>query len=237
MANILNWLKDKKGNTIVPKTLTKAIQDENGETLETTVQNIENSLDSLNSNLEKWNAPSKNITIKSDTDYSAILQIDTADPTAYINRPCRVLQTSTGSAISNMPSIFPQGTNFIGIRYVDYFNAQNIRVRLEEISPVAGRVWIRQWNGSAWGKWINGNIPYIKKGSYKISTTTSERDITITFDEPFENYIPTILFSINSFGYTASTHITLKTWSSTSFTFTVVSEDNGVEQQINWVAI
>lgn len=52
MANILNWLKDKKGNTIVPKTLTKAIQNEAGETLETTVQNIENGLDSLNTNLE-----------------------------------------------------------------------------------------------------------------------------------------------------------------------------------------
>lgn len=52
MANIIDWLKDKAGNIIAPKTLIKAVQNEDGETLETTIENIQGDINTLNSNLE-----------------------------------------------------------------------------------------------------------------------------------------------------------------------------------------
>lgn len=121
------------------------------------IDGIDDRVVELNSNLEKWNIPSKNIIIQSDTDHTDVTNISTTNPSADINKPCRVHQVSSGSAVKGMPSVFPQGVGFVGIRYVEYFNPQNITIRLEEIAPVLGRVWTRAWNGSAWGKWVNGN--------------------------------------------------------------------------------
>ena len=130
------------------------------------------SIKELNSNLEKWNMPSKNILITSGGTYSDVTHIDTTDASADINKPCKVHQTSSGSALVGMPSVFPQGVGFVGIRYVEYFNPQNICVRLEEITPVMGRVWYRKYNGNSWGNWDN----LVPNSNFEMKTATLNKN-------------------------------------------------------------
>lgn len=122
------------------------------------IDGIDDRVVELNSNLYNWIARN-NYIIKSDTEHDSVLNIHTTDANADANQPHLVFQTTTGSAIKSMPSLFPAGMGFVGIRYVDFFDPNNIYVRLVELNPVVNRVWIRRYNNSTntWGNWINCN--------------------------------------------------------------------------------
>lgn len=121
------------------------------------IDGIDDRVVDIGDNLDKWNIPNTNILIASDSDNNNVLMVST-DVYSDWNKPCRVHQTSSGSALNGMPPLFPQGVGFVGIRYVDYFNAQNIQIRLQEISPVQGRWWTRKYNGTSWGNWSSDSL-------------------------------------------------------------------------------
>lgn len=83
---------------------------------------------------------------------SDMLDIDFSNPFGEKNQPRKVYQqTSDAAPIANMPSLYPKGTSFVGMRYVHYFSATNILV---ELVPFPGyRSWYNNYSGNSWKGW------------------------------------------------------------------------------------
>ena len=91
--------------------------------------------------------------IKSNTDHADVLFISVNDANSIANRPHLVHQLSSGSAVSHMPS--DVGTKgFVGIRFVHYFDTNNIVVELKSLAPPFSTYYTR-WNNTqyAWTHW------------------------------------------------------------------------------------
>lgn len=107
-------------------------------------------INNINADLFDW-MPYDNYIIKSDTDYTDVLLVSLSDAHSENNRPHKVFQQSGGTALRNMPSDFPQGTEFVGFRYVHYFNPQNILVELINLSNYYS--YFNKYDGTGWSGW------------------------------------------------------------------------------------
>ena len=110
---------------------------------------VKSELSTLSSNLYNW-IPKNNFIIKSDTDHTNITQIDRNNPNHELNQPHLVHQTSTGTPLTGMPSELTGG--FLGIRYVHYFDANNIVIELRTLGAHF-KIYYRAYNGTGWGNW------------------------------------------------------------------------------------
>ena len=90
--------------------------------------------------------------IVSDGTYTNIREVALSDPLSWKNQPRRFYQKANGTALSGMPTDFPSGTGCLGVRYVHYYDANNVTIELVQCNnPTA--VYFDTWNGSAWGGW------------------------------------------------------------------------------------
>lgn len=112
----------------------------------------------LNSDLAEFIAES-NYRIKSNTEHTDVLNISITDANSIINKP-HLVQQIAGSPLSGMPSDI--GSNgFVGIRYVHYFDTNNILVELKSMSPPFTTYYNRYSNEQhAWASWYR-SIPTV----------------------------------------------------------------------------
>lgn len=126
------------GDTIVPNTNCRAT-------------NVTTEISTLNSDLFKWIAH-ENYKIESDTEYANVTYIDKTSATSVHNLPHLVHQTAAGTPITGMPSDISGG--FIGIRYVHFYDANNIVIELHNLTSNTNfDVYYRKYNGNTWSNW------------------------------------------------------------------------------------
>jgi hypothetical protein len=88
---------------------------------------------------------------------SDILDIDKDNAYAELNQSKLVYQkASDTTAIANMPPAFPQGTGFVGIRFVHYFSSTNILVELKSFAD--GTSYFNNYVTSAWKGWTDNDL-------------------------------------------------------------------------------
>lgn len=82
-----------------------------------------------------------------------------------------------------------------------------------------------------------GGVVTIQRGVKTISLSTSEQDFEVEFPESFSD-TPSVVFSIERFGYASATFAVLKSRTAQKFTITAASGQNAnLAVSIVWVAI
>lgn len=79
-----------------------------------------------------------------------MLTVSLTNPTHIDNMPHLIYQHASGTALTNMPSDISGG--FIGIRFVHFFNAQNVVVEMVQLAQPFARYYCK-WNGVGFGSW------------------------------------------------------------------------------------
>lgn len=113
--------------------------------------NINTNFNNINTNLSQFIAKN-NYIIKSDTEFSDVTNISKISADDIKNMPHLVHQSSTGTRITGMPSDIIGG--FVGIRFVHYFDSNNIVIELQALSPPFTS-YFRKYNGTSWGDWVS----------------------------------------------------------------------------------
>ena len=139
----------------------------------------------LNTNLdelESWVDLYNNTRIQSDTSFDSVVLISPSDRTHNANKPTRVYQMSSGSAITGMPKEYPQGTTFVGNRYIHWWDANNMSMELLNI--LTGERYFRHYNNNTgqWDNWIYENsslVVYNSADQSKGTVVESNSSITI----------------------------------------------------------
>lgn len=114
--------------------------------------NIQNQIDSLNSNiienegkLQYINAPTDSTLVQDGFLYISFSKYGKYNKSTLFRQP-------SGESYLNCPTIL-SGKEFIGMREVIYYGEKNILVRLIEMFPVAGRIWNNFYNSGTWSGW------------------------------------------------------------------------------------
>ena len=119
--------------------------------LATTLDQAKEDIIRINSDLSDWIAYN-NYFIESDTSHANVTEIDINNANAEVNLPHLVWQKGSGTALIGMPSDISGG--WLGVRYVHYFNSQNIVIELLQLgSTTSFNRYYRKYNGTTWGSW------------------------------------------------------------------------------------
>ena len=121
------------------------------------IEDIKDDITTLNNNLATI-FPSNNYRIESDTTHSDVLEVSVSNPTDIANMPHFIYQRTSGTPLSNMPSDISSG--FIGIRFVHFFNVQNVVAEMVQLQPPFSRYYCK-WNGSAFGSWYKSTATVV----------------------------------------------------------------------------
>ena len=88
-----------------------------------------------------------------DSHYKNLLYIATSSATSKPNLPKLVFQRAADEKMNGLPSDIP--STFIGVRYVHYFDENNIMIELKTITGAGGLhpIYFNSYNGSTWTGW------------------------------------------------------------------------------------
>lgn len=82
-----------------------------------------------------------------------------------------------------------------------------------------------------------GGVVILQRGVTSVTLSTTEQDFAINFHEDFLDW-PSVVFSVQRFGYAAQTHAVLKSRSAQGFTITASSDaDANLTVTISWIAM
>lgn len=141
MSKIIDWFYDKFGNIIIPKTATKAVYDENGNTLDRVLSDMDSSIEEnsnqigiLNSNMIDKTTYSKllkisffDVDVVSDANACAPIEDSRANPYNVLN----IKSLTTDVLVQQMKG---WGGNYVGVKMTDYqgntMPTTTIRVRV-----------------------------------------------------------------------------------------------------------
>ena len=127
---------------------------------------------------------SNNWVIQNGGEHDDVLDVSLTNPTDERNRPHRVIQhSSSGVAITNMPSDFPANTGFVGIREVHMFDRNNILVDLYQTNS-SGIHYLNKYNGSTWIGWVKQDLNSKLTNAYRDNSNLKQG---IIFDANNDN--------------------------------------------------
>ena len=115
------------------------------------IDELDTDITRINTDLTDWIAYN-NYFIESDTSHANVTEVDINNANAEVNLPHLVWQKGSGTALIGMPSDISGG--WLGVRYVHYFNTQNIVIELLQLgSTTSFNRYYRKYNGTTWGSW------------------------------------------------------------------------------------
>lgn len=199
-GEIQSLFKDKEQTQAVfPVTKTKAVSDDNGVGLNVLLDNIDESISSLNylvpSYASQHTAPTDLLNVYLNGDYSQ----DCMQPSQ--------IATEDASTLTNSP--LTSGA-FYAVRTVEYYNVGHVCVRLYETYPNNGRIWSNMYdkNMQAWRGWESSQS---NEGS-----VSSLSDLGITATAAELNFVDGVTSNIQTqlngkAGSSHGTHVTYGT--------------------------